>query len=223
MPYDPQMLAAIQAAFAPAITPGLALGAASSDIFELYVFSLVIEAAESEGASISFSDFGGSLPTTFTSRTSPGEIWWTSQPYTHALITFPQKPPLEGHLSIYLSGKSRVLHEADISVIHQAEAVACRQNSSSPRSPKALLAIECKHYTSPLPLGLGRAFIGLRSDFSARYCYFVANTDSASISRLLSHNKHEKWEQGLVPVALNVVERLRNSFQDCFKNFKARP
>jgi hypothetical protein len=221
VPIRPSLLVEIQNALGGAIIPSLTAADAASDIFEAYILSLVIGAARAEGATIEYRDVFGATPTTFVFRTSPGYIFSRTQPYTHAIIDFQNKPTLEAHVGVRVSGQSKVLHECDVAVLDQTEAETCRQNQVSPRSSKVLLAIECKFYSTNLPLGLARSFIGLESDLSARDCYFVVNTSSASVEKLLA-SKRRHWEHQIIPSSTNTVSRLRSSFQTAFNNFKAR-
>src|SRR5260370_42555614 len=104
LPKLPALLQAIQAGLGPAISPSLTTASAGSDIFEAYVLTIILEAAEAEGGAISFRNVDGSIPTIFTFRTSPGHIWWNNQPYTHAEIQFSNLPLLEAHTGVYVSG-----------------------------------------------------------------------------------------------------------------------
>jgi hypothetical protein len=111
------LLAQIQAAIGASMTPTLTNASSGSDIFEAYVPSIVIEAAQAEGGAVTFRNVDGSVPTTFTFRTSPGHIWWDSQPYTHVQIQFSDVPLLKAHMGVYVSGKSGLIHEADVLVL----------------------------------------------------------------------------------------------------------
>ena len=55
-----------------AISPSLTTASDTSDIFEAYVFSLVLEAARTEGATVTYRDVFGNIPSNFISTT--GEI-----------------------------------------------------------------------------------------------------------------------------------------------------
>lgn len=214
------LLNEIDGTLGAAISSSLNTASDTSDIFEAYVFSLVIEAARTEGASIVYRDVFGNTPTTFVFRTSPGYIFSTNRPYTHAVISFQNKAPLEAHIGVRVVGKSGVLHESDVAVIQQAEAETCRQRQVPPRSPKILVAIECKFYSTPLQLHLARAFIGLTSDLSANKTIFVTNSSSNSLEKLLT-GRGRDWEHNLTPAALVEVMRLRHKFQDAFQKYKA--
>ena len=120
-------------------------------------------------------------------RTTPGEIWRTTHPYTHGVLDFGTGQELEAHVGVQVAGRSQVLHECDVAVLDRAEGMRCRAEQRSPRSSSVLLACEAKFYTTPLKLSLAREFIGLRSDVSARSAWFVANTSRPNLARLLVH------------------------------------
>ena len=213
----------IEAALGNTISSTTANRSADNDLFEAYTFSLVIEAARNEGAAVSYLDINGRTPTSLVFRTSPGYISSSVQPYTYALIEFQNKPFLEAHIGVYVSGKSGVPHECDVAVLFNDEAELCRQNSSVlPRHSKVLLAAECKFYTSSLTLGLGRGFLGLHADtaYSNGERFFVTNTSSTSVEKLLSQHK-KKWDHEVIPSSQSAT-RLRFAFQEVFKNYKAR-
>jgi hypothetical protein len=221
LPLGPDLLNEIRSTLGNTLVPSLTTASAASDLFEAYVFSITLRAASEEGASITFENVDSSQTNTLTFRTSPGHIWSAAQPYSHAVIQFAGKPDLEAHLGIYVSGKSSVLHEADIAVLSRVEAITCRQNRVAPRSSSLVLTVEYKFYTTSLGLGLARGFVGLCTDFTGDRCFFVTNTTSDSVERLLAHQKR-KWEHRVVPSGAVPVSRLRSAFQEVFKNFKAR-
>mgnify|MGYP000845338428 CR=1 FL=1 len=206
--------------FGATISSSLTTASDTSDIFEAYVFSLVLEAARTEGATITYRDVLGNTPTSFIFRTSPGYIFSTNRNYTHAVILFPNKAPLEVHIGVRVVGKSGVLHECDVAVIEQSEAETCRQRQVPPRSSKVLIAVECKFYSTPLQLHLARAFIGLTTDLSVTKPIFVSNSSSDSLEKLLS-GRDRAWEHNLIPSAMVEVMRLRHKFQDAFQTYKA--
>ncbi|HLP89536.1 MAG TPA: hypothetical protein VK184_13215 [Nostocaceae cyanobacterium] len=193
-----------------------------SDLYEAYVFSILIRAARNEGANISFQNASEQETQFLVFRRSPGQIYVSTQPYTHAVIAFNNKPVLEAHVGIMIQGKSQVAHECDLSVILQEEARSCRKFSYEPRHTRVIIAVECKHYTSNLQLHLGRSFIGLASDLKVQEdIYFVSNRNSDNIEKLLrTHRK--KWEHNIVPGQVNEIQRLMYTFQRNFKDFKAR-
>ena len=219
-PSIPDLLTQIEAVLGPAISPSLSAASAASDVFEAYVLTIILQAAEIEDAIVQFQNVDGSTPTIYTFRTSPGHIWSNVQPYTHAVLTFPnQLPQLEVHTGVYVSGKSGLIHEADVLVLLSEEAELARQNQVPPRSYKTFVATECKFYAANLGLGLARGFLGLCSDLSSLECFFITNSNSNSVEKLLNH-KRRKWETSLQPSETVVVERFRNAIQDVFKQFK---
>lgn len=159
------------------------------NIYEVYLFTLVLKAAQNEGTTIRLLDQRNPNPSVLYFRTSPGYITSNLRAYTFAQILFANKPPLEGHVGIRVSGKSQVLHECDVSVLLQSEADLCRRSSDrvAPRSSKVILNIEAKFYTTPLNFALGRSFLGLIADFSSQESFFITNTSSDSVEKLLSH------------------------------------
>jgi hypothetical protein len=220
LPTVDELIAEVRSLLGPAIAPELTSASGASDIFEAYTLSLVVEAARREGADIEYRDVYGNQATTFVFRASPGYIFSTARPYTHAVLTFPDKPPLEAHVGVRVVGKSGVLHECDVAVIEQAEAETCRQRQVPPRSNKVLIATECKFYSTPLQLNLARAFIGLTTDLSTAGAVFVTNSSSESLERLLT-GRGKAWEHNISPAAELEVLRLRHKFQDAFKRYKA--
>jgi hypothetical protein len=119
---------------------------AGGDIFEAYIFGLILDAAENEGANVTFRNRDGSIPVQFLFRSSPGHLYSAAQNYTYARIQFPNVPLLEAHLGVYVSGKSQLIHEADVVVLASSEADLSRNNSVPPRSHQCILTIECKFY-----------------------------------------------------------------------------
>jgi hypothetical protein len=69
---EDDLLAEIRANIGPGISVGATNAAAAWDVFEVYVLTLVLRAAEIEGATVSFEDVYGSSPTNLVFRTSPG-------------------------------------------------------------------------------------------------------------------------------------------------------
>ncbi|MDM0112769.1 hypothetical protein QTI66_11470 [Variovorax sp. J22R133] len=217
------MLSEIKSVLGSAIAASPVAASALSDVFEAYVLILVIRAARAEGGKVSFVRRDGSPATELLLRTSPGFIYSTAQNYTHAVIEFNSRPTLEVHAGIKVAGKSRVLHELDVAVLDRAEAENCRLNRVSPRSSKVNVGIECKFYSSSLQLHLARGFIGLVTDLSVNTPFFVTNTTSASVEKLLSHRVKHGWEHQISPACKNTeVDRLVHALRSSFKNYKAQ-
>lgn len=201
--------------------PYAAGGAASaSDVFEVYVFALAIDAIRREGASVLYLSRNGLPAQSLIFRTSPGAIYSSANAYTYAQIQFPGCPALEAHLGILVEGKSGVVHECDVAVLYKAEADTCRLEQVHPRHSKVLLAVECKFYSTNLGIDLARSFLGLTEEIQQANRYFVANTSSQSVERMLSQH-YRDWETEVIPSNNKNQQRLRALFENTFKRFKA--
>ena len=222
MPLRPGMWTDISAAISSATSANLSAASAGNDLYECYVWALVLEAARRQGATIRLMTRSGVPATNFHFRTAPTSIFSSLHDYCHAELSFPRAPVLEAHVGIYVSGKSRVNHECDVAVLYQDEANTCRANSVHPRSSKILLSVECKYYlSSTLGVDLGRSFLGLIDDIYAEGRFFVSTQNKGSVDKLFSRHRKE-YEIGLSPLTPDQEIRLRGSFEKIFRNFQAR-
>lgn len=205
------------------LAPEFISNAKAYELYQGYVFGIILSAAWNEGASVFTKDaFGTTNPPRLLFRRSPGEIYGTTGPYAHAILEFPDKPLLEVHVSIMVRGISQVSHECDVCVLYKEEADRCRTAMRDPECSQLLIAAECKQYDSPLKLDLARSFIGLASELQVEGdCYFIASGFSGSVAKLLA-TRRLKWEHNITPGATNELNRLRYAFQNNFKDFKAR-
>jgi hypothetical protein len=219
MPVRDDLIAAIDNIVGQAAAAGYSSLMATNDVYENYIWALCLQAARQHGATIRYEDFNEERVTALVFRTSPGAIYSTAQSYTHAAIEFAGCLPLEAHLGIRVTGKSRVLHECDVAVLTKDEARLCRANEVHPRASKVLLAAECKFYTSAIQLYLGRSFLGLTSDIHRKERYFVTNGQSPSVMKLIAHHQSE-WECGVFPKSAD-ADALLHSFARAFRNYKA--
>jgi hypothetical protein len=171
---------------------------AGNDLYEAFLFSLVLKAARSEGYAVSFADSSGRMPTEFRLRRSPGRL--STGTFTHAILTLPntRKVPLEVHTGVAVIGKSKVAHEADVLVLRASSAQRCRQLRIDPSSREALLVVEGKYYTTPVTLGTGRQFLGLDVDLSAKTKVLAATVTSLSVVNLLE-GRSKQYEVGVLP------------------------
>jgi len=167
MPLRPTLLADIQTALGHALIPSLTSVSAANDLYEAYLFGIIIQAARAEGANrVDFRSRTQTNPTVFVFRTSPGYLRSTTQDYGYAELEFHGKPVLEVHLGVRIAGASGVLHECDVCVLLQEEANVCRNSPTTvaPRSARVILSVEAKFYAGDLGLHLGREFLGFLSD-----------------------------------------------------------
>lgn len=225
MPLRPDLIGEIQNTLGQTAVLNLHAGSDPSDLYEAYLWCLVLGAAKERGASIVYQDVHESPATAFEFRTSPGHIWSRYRDYTHAVILFPNKPALEAHVGVKVAGRSGVLHECDIAVLDRDECLTCRREWVDPRSAKAVITIEAKFYSTNLKLHLGRSFMGLNADLGARHNHFVSNISSRSVARLLAHHRRN-WSHDVSPLANShaqcAVTELKSTFQREFGDYIAR-
>jgi hypothetical protein len=195
--------------------------AADEDRFEGYLFSLTLEAAKKEGAKIRFQNRNGPFGGTATFRTAPGHLWSSFRPYTHAVIEFPNKPVLEVHVGVYVSGRSKLYHEADVVVLSRAVARTCRSDHTDPPHSDAVLFLECKYYAADPGVGLGREFLGLSAECGRNRCVFVTNQRALRLQKLFEEHKRE-WGHQIVPGQTSDINRLIGFAQRAFTRYKAR-
>jgi hypothetical protein len=171
---------------------------AAWDVYEGYAFALVIRAAVAAGGQLWYEDRFGNEVNSLLFRTSPGMLYSTTHPYTHAIIDFPGCPLLEAHIGVRVQGRSGVLHECDVLVLPSAEAELSRKNDVAPRGSKSIIAIECKYYAGHLALHLARGFHGLQADLGVKNSYFISNLEAPRIQKYLTYHGRN-WERDVVP------------------------
>jgi hypothetical protein len=194
---------------------------AASDVYEGFLFALVIATARDSNADVYFENVRGTRVDDLIFRTTPGRLYSTAHDYTHAVIQFgPRAPGLEAHVGVLVQGNSGVEHECDVLVLEADEARVCRQVRASPRTRKCLLAIECKYYLANLPLGVARGFAGLKDDLGQTHTIFAANANSRSVKKYLSHRKLTQ-EFGAIPGSRE-TEHLRTHIREAFKAYVSR-
>jgi hypothetical protein len=225
MPISRDLLDQIAVTLPAAVTPNLIVGSRGDDLYEAYVWSVVVEAAVARGATITFKQVDGSTVTdAFHFRSSPSELWWNSHPYSHAEIDFglARCPILEAHVGIYVAGKSAVRHECDVAVLHKSEAETCRRSRVLPRASKLLLAVECKYYILSRPgVALARGFLGLRDEIEKKDRFFVATSSSPSVAKILARHAKREHDLAFSPVTPHQVDVMRGSFEQVFAAFVA--
>ncbi|PWU21064.1 MAG: hypothetical protein C5B50_02650 [Verrucomicrobia bacterium] len=222
MPTSQELVDAIGQSLGAVVQSGFSTRTAACDSYEVFVFSLVIDAARRVGAQISYRSIGISAPFNgqFTFRTGPGNIYSRAYPYTYARIEFSGHGTLEVHVGIYAAGVSGVRHECDVAVLPFDEAENCRRQRVHPRCSELWLAAECKFYSSELSIDLGRSFLGLVKEIHQDSRFFVTNSSSETLEKLLAHHKI-RWQRKLVPGNADLVNRLRSLFEEVFQNYLA--
>lgn len=214
--------AEIKSKLSVAINPDFNTALEQANIFDVYLFTILLKAIANEGGTIYYNNVLDETPKYLTFRKTPGKIHGNTHPYTYAIVEFPDKPALEVHLAVKVQGRAGVLHNCNLLMLYQKEANICRLLQREPRHSQVILAVKSQHNTSELKLETAGAFIGLASDI--RYeggSYFISNTYSEAVAKLLTIAR-KKWELNIFPRATNDVHRLMYSFQTIFKDFKAR-
>jgi hypothetical protein len=220
VPIRQDLLDQIDVALGVGVPTNYSTASAANDLFEGYVFSLVIAAARSEGAELSFENVDEVAVASLLFRTSPGFIYSRAQPYTHARISFPRCPELEAHIGVFVGGRSGVLHECDVAVIERSEAQICRGESVHPRNSKLLLTLECKFHTGTLQLGQARGFLGLTAELMKKNRFLVTNNSSETVEKMVAYHDAE-WEFRLDLSDPEIPSNLRARLARAFRNFKA--
>ncbi len=218
MAIQQELIDAIDKALAAGIPVNYKTASAANDVFEGYVWSLVISAAKSAGANVAYKDVSNNDAAQLVFRTSPGHIYSEAKLYTHALLEFPDCPLLEVHLGVYVSGKSGVIHECDVAVIDHLEAMVCRKQRVHPRSSKVPIALECKFYTGTLQLGLARAFLGFTEELTKPDRYLVTNASSPNAAKMIVYHKAD-LEFDLNLKVTDQAASLRARLQRTFRNY----
>jgi hypothetical protein len=191
------------------------------DVYEGYVFALIVSTASSHGATVTYEDVHGAMASGLLFRTSPGQLYNTNQPYTHAIVEFSGAPALEVHLGVYVQGTSGVLHECDVLVLPAEEAAISRAQKIAPRGNQCVLVVECKYYvTSQVGIGLARNFEGLRADVRTQDELFVSNTGSPNMVRYLDARKRE-YERNVVPGSRQ-AGYLQAAIRNVFKGYMSK-
>lgn len=203
------LLAALPIALPTTMTATGPEPTAGNDLYEAYLFGLVLRAARSEGFGITLFDADGPAAV-LRLRRAPGRLASGGPPgsrFTHAVLTCPPRPALEVHTGVGVVGQSKVVHEADVLVLPESDADRCRNLDLDPPGRDVELLIEAKYYTNAVGLGTGREFLGLRADISAKHKVFVATLTSGSVVSLLS-GKSVPHDVGVLPALRGEVSLL---------------
>ena len=231
MPLEPALRNSIRSALQGIAVTGLSQMVAC-DLYELFILTIIIDAAKSQGpVTIAHYDMAGNVTTTVRCPTAPRALGRGN--YTHVRIAYPGKKVLEAHLGVYVLGKSKVDHECDVVVLLHEEAENCRRRTTNPppgpvyhpTAASVLCFTECKCYVNTqLTIGHGRAFIGLSQDVkppAVCACFASTKTHDAINKFLLAH--HKVCAQDLKPGNATEIQWLRGKFADRFRTFKLKP
>lgn len=113
------LLAALPNALPTTMTATGPTPKAGNDLYEAYLFELVLTAARREGFTITLADADG-LATVLRLRRGPGRLpsgGPQGARFTHAVLACPPRPTLELHTGVGVVGQSKVVYEADVLVV----------------------------------------------------------------------------------------------------------
>jgi hypothetical protein len=216
------LLASLLSELPAAISTTLSTSTNGGYLYEAYLFSVVLRAARSAGFNVAFEDSDGPAPV-LRLRGAPGRLPVPGDPgrrWTHAILSCPERPDLEVHTAVSVVGKSKVVHEADVLVLPQADADRCRNFDLDPRGSDAELLIEAKYYTDAVGLDEGREFLGLSSDVNARNKMFVATLAGNSVVSLFAGQRPVvQYDIGVLPgrrgetSLLSIVQRVLRNYR----------
>lgn len=186
--------------------------------FEIYALSLVLQAAQQEGATVAFQTVNGAKnPSKLIFRSSPGRIYSKADDYAHAQISFSNELNFEAHVGVYVEGLAGVVHECDVLVIDAGEGDFCRRNFVHPKKNHTVLTAECKFYSGNLGISLGREFLGTTIDLGKEDRFFLSNRDGKTLDRVLAHHKRQRY-LGLTPLNPDTEFQTISQFRTAFRN-----
>jgi hypothetical protein len=186
-----ELVTAIQNLLGAVQLPGLTAASKHYDLFEAFLFALMVDAARDVAGVHAVHFEKPAAPGVATSiidlRTAPG--WMHNGPqYTHAVVDLGQRE-VEVHLGVYVAGRSKIPHEYDVCVVSRDEADRARNSGVAPRSSKVVLFLEAKHWAPNLRLPVAREFLGLCDDSGAALGSLVSNSSSPLVATLLAKRR----------------------------------
>lgn len=215
------LLTDVEAALGLALDLGYASKAKAHDLYEAYVLTLLLVAADAAGWTLDLHDGWGHAVTAPVFRLGPGRI--TSRDYTFARMTKAGMAPLEAHLGVKVSGQApvgisartksgRLLHEFDLIVLPESVASACRATGHDPDYTAVAMHAEMKFYTGKLSLPLGRASIGMALECGlAGKSVLITNQLGYTVQDLVQHH-HVAFRFNVLPSNLTAERHVTNWF-----------
>lgn len=177
-----------------------AVGARVHDLYEGFVFALVLATAKSTGAGVNLYSKAGPR-SDIELRTQPGRLWPAAPGITWADVQTRTNRSLQVHAGVYVRGYRGTSHECDVALLTAQESLSSLVGGRDPRSREGLiLGVECKYRTKRNPgLGEARALLGLASELTYGRTGFACNRPSASVQAVFERRKPKVWGLGLWP------------------------
>lgn len=207
----------IEAALDTVAQPGLHPSTQMSDLFEVWIYCLILTAARDEGFAVSVVDVGGTPQTTLSFRSSPGWVYGAHS-YCHAVISHDGMVDMELHHGVFVDGMSGKPHECDVALLRSGACIASRAAHANPPHTGLVLGAECKFYTNALKLGLLREFIGLALELGRGSMWFTTNATHHALHPMLRRHKLH-WEDELEPGG-EPTDRLLHSIRTTLDHLK---
>lgn len=166
-------------------SPVLTNPAAPDKLYEIFIFTCVVRALRRIGAYIEVRESNDQQTNNIIFRLGPGRIYAPFSAPGFIYVRY-NNNEYEIQNGLRVSGRSHVLHELDVCIIKRDEANRCRKNQIDPVQNSIIFLAECKYYGTPLPLHLGREYLGLCSEFSIRVKTIISNSGSIEIHNLVT-------------------------------------
>lgn len=201
-------LDALDTALGKSVGRTLTSASHASDVYEAYLFAIVLHAAMDCGLIVRLEDTAGRATTTLRLRTAPSHI--DSGNFTHAILARPDgTEELEVHTGVYVQGTSGAEHECDVVVLQRSERrQRQRQSRRSPRSSSVVWAMEAKFYVqNNVGIAKAREYFGLNLELSGnsgRRTALVVTRSGDSVEKVFArHTPAGHFYRGVYPGQLS--------------------
>lgn len=141
------------------------VGQSAGKLYEAWLMLEIGLTLRNYGWQVTWIDPSGTRPSTMRFRGGPSSLYSRTGVAPGYLSLAGNNHRLEIHNSVKFRGFSNTLHEVDISVICEGYAIACREAKTHPRGLPEM-ALELKHYSGDLGLGLTRSMLLASNDLA---------------------------------------------------------
>ncbi|MDT6939806.1 hypothetical protein RI570_06565 [Brucella pseudogrignonensis] len=185
-------------------------GQSAGKLYEAWLMLEIGLTLRNFGWQVTWIDPSYTRPSTMRFRGGPGSLYSrTGVAPGYLSLIKDNKHFIEIHNSVRFRGFSDTLHEVDISVIYESVAKVCRRKNVHPRGlPK--MALELKHYTGDLGLGLTRSMLLASNDLAQERSFSQRSGRSFQMSRNKSRTAVGNLDKSLVRV-LTTAKRVGRS------------
>ena len=140
---------------------GRMMKATADCLYEVFTLGLVCSALDKKGAALEARNGVGRTGTLLLRR-KPGRVCGDVN-FGFIHVTYAHRQ-FELHTDVMVEAYSATAHEIDVAMLEARECDRARKEKRDPLHTKLRLVFECKHYVGPLPLRIGREFVGLLQD-----------------------------------------------------------